>query len=47
MPPAAPGSLSDKMYADIAAYVFEVNGSSAGSAKLPASAKKLDKMTIR
>jgi mono/diheme cytochrome c family protein len=47
MPPAAPASLPDDTYANIAAYIFEVNGFAAGDANLPAGADALDKMTIK
>lgn len=38
MPPAAPGSLKPGVYADIVAYVLEMNGAKAGSVALGASA---------
>jgi len=47
MPPASTASLPDDMYANIAAYIFEVNRFEAGKAKLPAGGKALDKTTIR
>jgi mono/diheme cytochrome c family protein len=47
MPPASPASLPDATYANIVAYVFQVNGVKAGKAKLPAGGDALDKMTIR
>jgi len=47
MPPASPRSLGDEVYADIIAYVLQVNGFNAGTAKLSADAKDLDKMTVR
>jgi PQQ-dependent dehydrogenase (s-GDH family) len=47
MPPASPASLPDDTYANIAAYIFEVNGFQAGDAKLPAGGEALDKMTIK
>jgi mono/diheme cytochrome c family protein len=47
MPPSAPGSLPDDAYANIVAYVLEVNGVKAGNAKLPAGGGALDGMTIR
>ncbi len=46
MPPAAPASLPDRTYADIVAYVLEVNGFKAGKTKLTVS-PGLDQMTIR
>lgn len=47
MPPAAPASLPDGTYADVVAYVLQVNGFKAGTAKLPAGGAALDGMTIR
>jgi PQQ-dependent dehydrogenase (s-GDH family) len=47
MPPSAPASLQNDTYANIVAYILEVNGSGAGNAKLPAGGDVLDKMTIR
>ena len=47
MPPAAPGSLPDDTYANIVAYILEVNGFKAGNAQLPAGGEALDKMTIK
>jgi PQQ-dependent dehydrogenase (s-GDH family) len=47
MPPSAPASLQDEAYANIVAYILEVNGVKAGNAKLPAGGAALDKMTIR
>jgi mono/diheme cytochrome c family protein len=47
MPPAAPASLVDQTYADIVAYVFEINAFPAGSSTLPAGGAALDAMTIR
>jgi hypothetical protein len=46
MPPAAPGSLPDDVYADIIAYVLQVNGFQTGDAKLSNSGAALDR-TIR
>ena len=47
MPPASPASLPDETYANIAAYIFEVNGFQAGNVNLPAGGEALDKMTIK
>jgi PQQ-dependent dehydrogenase (s-GDH family) len=47
MPPAAAGSLPKDTYANILAYIFEVNGLAAGSVALPAGGETLAKMTIR
>ncbi len=38
MPPAAPGSLKPGVYADVVAYVLEMNGAKAGSVALGAAA---------
>ena len=46
MPPSRPGSLSDQTYADLLAYILEVNGLLPGAAELPASTAALDEMTI-
>lgn len=46
MPPAAPGSLSADAYADILAYVFEVNGVAAGQADLPPDVERLGTMRV-
>lgn len=37
MPPSAPGSLSDEVYADMAAYILSVNGLPAGADALSAA----------
>jgi PQQ-dependent dehydrogenase (s-GDH family) len=47
MPPAAPASLPDETYANIVAYVLEMNGHKPGDTKLPASPAPLGGMTIR
>ena len=47
MPPAAPASLPDDTYADIVAYVLEMNGFKASDTPLPAGGDALDKMTIQ
>ena len=47
MPPAAPGSLPGDTYANIVAYILELNGFKAGGAKLPAGGEALDKMAIQ
>jgi PQQ-dependent dehydrogenase (s-GDH family) len=47
MPPAAPGSLPKDSYADIVAYILELNGFKAGDAPLPAGGEALDKMAIQ
>jgi PQQ-dependent dehydrogenase (s-GDH family) len=43
MPPAAPGSLPEDVYADIVAYVLQVNGFQAGDAKLSNGGAGLDR----
>lgn len=47
MPPSGPGSLGDEAYANIVAYVLQLNGVQAGGAKLPAGGEALDKMTVK
>lgn len=47
MPPAAPASLPADTYANIVAYVLEMNGAKAGDAALPAGGEALDKMTVQ
>jgi mono/diheme cytochrome c family protein len=45
MPPEAPGRFSDSVYADLMAYVLQVNGFDAGAA-LPSDVAALDKLII-
>jgi hypothetical protein len=47
MPPAAPGSLPTDAYANIVAYILEVNGVKAGDTPLAAGSETLDRMVIR
>ena len=47
MPPAAPGSLAKDSYADIVAYILELNGFKAGSTELKTEGDAADKMTIK
>lgn len=47
MPPAAPASLPKESYANILAYILDVNGLKAGKSQLPAGGDPLDKMRIR
>jgi hypothetical protein len=47
MPPASPASLGDDTYANIVAYVLEINGVKASDVRLPARAEALDRMTIK
>ena len=46
MPPGAPASLPDAAYAEIVAYILEVNGAVAGAAELPAGGDRLTRMRI-
>ena len=47
MPPAAPASLPADTYANIVAYILEVNGLKAGNAKLDPAAEAIEKMVIK
>ena len=47
MPPAAPGSLPEDVYANIMAYILQTNGYSAGNAKLSNAGAGLDRAVIR
>ncbi len=47
MPPSASGSLPNESYANIIAYIFEINGLQSGNSQLPAGGEALDKMTIK
>ncbi len=47
MPPGHPGSLSAETYADIMAYILEVNGFKAGSSPLPAGGDALNGMALK
>lgn len=47
MPPAEPASLPDAVYADILAYIFEVNGVKPGQTALPANPSALRQMRIK
>ena len=46
MPPSRAGQLGDDVYADITAYVLQVNGVAAGDGELPADVAKLNGMVI-
>ena len=46
MPPSRPGDLPDQTYADIVAYILEVNGLPEGGEELPADPERLNEMTI-
>lgn len=47
MPPAHPGSLPADTYANIVAYILEVNGFKAGNSPLTADDKTLDRMVLK
>ena len=47
MPPSAPASLEAETYANIVAYILQVNGLKAGTKKLQSGGEELDPMTIR
>ncbi len=47
MPPGSPASLSADTYADIVAYILEVNGVAAGNIALRPGDAKLDKMELK
>jgi PQQ-dependent dehydrogenase (s-GDH family) len=47
MPPAAPGSLTRDAYANIVAYILQLNGYQEGTTPLPEQGEAQDKMTIR
>ncbi len=47
MPPGTPGSLAPDTYADIVAYILEVNGFPAGDASLRSGDEKIDKMVLK
>jgi PQQ-dependent dehydrogenase (s-GDH family) len=46
MPPSRPGSLPDETYADIIAYVLQVNGLQPGETELPTDVDQLNQMII-
>ena len=46
MPPAAPASLPEDVYANIVAYVLTLNGFTAGQTPLPTGTDGLDRMAI-
>jgi mono/diheme cytochrome c family protein len=46
MPPSRPKSLPVETYADIVAYILQVNGLAAGDAELPTDLDQLNQMTI-
>lgn len=47
MPPAAPASLPNETYANIIAYILELNGFKPGASALPPGGDALDKMAIK
>jgi PQQ-dependent dehydrogenase (s-GDH family) len=47
MPPAAPASLPDETYANIVAYILEVNGFKSGAVRLPAGGDGLLEMSLQ
>ncbi len=47
MPPSTPGSLPADTYADIIAYVLEINGHRPGDTPLKANDQALDKMVLK
>jgi PQQ-dependent dehydrogenase (s-GDH family) len=47
MPPAAPGSLAADAYANIVAYILEVNGFKPGAEALPTAKEALSRMRIQ
>jgi hypothetical protein len=47
MPPSHPGFLPANTYADIVAYILQVNGVAAGNAPLKATGEGLNKMEIK
>lgn len=46
MPPSRPGQLGDETYADLVAYILQVNGLAAGDTELPTDVTKLETMII-
>ena len=46
MPYESPGSLEDKQYADVLAYIFNLNGVEAGELEMPTEAEKLREISI-
>ncbi len=46
MPPSRPASLGDDTYADLVAYILQVNGLPAGDTELPVDLELLNRMTI-
>lgn len=46
MPEDAPGSLSDRQYVDVVAYILELNGHAPGEGELPADRETLDRILM-
>ncbi|MDB5538419.1 MAG: L-sorbosone dehydrogenase [Devosia sp.] len=46
MPPSRPGTLPAETYADLVAYILQVNGLAAGDGELPTDVAQLEGMTI-
>lgn len=46
MPPSRPASLGDETYADLVAYILEVNGLAAGETELPSDVTALEAVVI-
>jgi mono/diheme cytochrome c family protein len=46
MPPAKPGSLPKRVYADVVAWILDVNGAKRGNKTLSADGEALEKMVI-
>ncbi len=46
MPPSRPGELGDETYADLVAYILQVNGVSAGQSELPTDRAALEALVI-
>jgi len=47
MPPDRPGALSDKVYADLVAYILSVNGYKAGNQELPLDPKVQQSLSLK
>lgn len=47
MPPDRPGALSDKVYADLIAFILSVNGYKAGRQELPTDPKAQQLLTLK
>jgi mono/diheme cytochrome c family protein len=47
MPPDRPGMLSDKVYADMVAYILQFNGYKSGDKELPADPKAQQSMSLK